>query len=84
MSGPHHHENETLALNEAATFYGDSFKNCRLVLAGGNPRFLNCIFIDCEFEPPIKAALLGAWSGYMHGAIIERSRAIPDGAQLGS
>jgi hypothetical protein len=67
-------EGQTFTLDSDASesiFYGDTFKNCRLILDGGKPLFLNCVFVDCEFDPAMQNGRLGAWEGHMHGSIID-------------
>ena len=54
------------------SFYGDTFRDCRLILSpGGNPRFFNCVFVNCEFEPPYPASNIGPpWADGMFGCVI--------------
>jgi hypothetical protein len=65
----------TLIFDGEAHHYGDSFTNCRLVLIpAGSPLFLNCVFIDCEFDPPLPPDGRGGWLDLMHGALIEHTK----------
>jgi hypothetical protein len=63
---------QTILLDDERTFYGDTFQDCRLVLTEtGSPRFLNCVFLDCEFDPPILDNLALWQDGKMFGSIVD-------------
>ena len=65
-------ENRTFILDGIESFYGDVFQNCRLVLTQqGRPKFLNCVFIGCEFEPPLPDDGRGSWFDMMCGSVIQ-------------
>jgi hypothetical protein len=54
-------------------FYGDTFEKCRIVLDGSaGPRFFNCVFLNCSFDPPIPmdGNDLGIWEAVFPGCVI--------------
>jgi len=58
------------------SFYGDTFRDCHLILKRGcNPRFFNCVFANCEFEPPLPASYQGPpWADGMFGCVVKARR----------
>lgn len=66
---------QTITFDGEHAHHGDTFQECRLVLTkAGNPRFLNCVFLDCDFDPPILDNLELWQDGKMFGAIIDWTR----------
>jgi hypothetical protein len=67
------YQNLTLVIRNGEAHYGDTFVNCRLVAPDGvEAKFLNCVFIGCEFDPPLSENRRGApWLDTMWGAVIQ-------------
>lgn len=35
------------------SFYGDVFQGCSFKCNGWDGKFMNCVFADCKFDPPL-------------------------------
>jgi hypothetical protein len=51
-------------------FQGELFRECRFILKRGRPKFFNCVFVDCLFEP---ALATDPWTGLLHNCISTKS-----------
>jgi hypothetical protein len=51
-------------------FRAELFRECRFVLKSGRPKFFNCVFVDCLFEPAFSA---DPWAGLLHNCISTKS-----------
>jgi len=56
---------ESFVFREKTEFVGKVFRHCSFTLATeyASPRFCGCVFIDCEFNPPLRK-----WSRFMPGS----------------
>jgi len=57
---------ESFVFRERNEFVGNVFRDCSFTLATecASPRFCSCVFIDCEFNPPM-GTHKRTWSRFM-------------------
>ena len=59
----------TFKLGGEVSFHKCTFQKCRMILDSDHPRFFDCIFVNCSFEPTIHPDGR-AWDGLLHGSIV--------------